>query len=83
MTDRTDLEKAQGVLDQFKIDKAAGHPWLPGATFISNPGLDLYILAALEQWVHTTRVAEQSKPARRVSLTEVPDGQNAGEGPAQ
>lgn len=79
---RTDLEKAQGVLDQFKLNKAAGHPWLPGADFISNPGLDLYIEAALEGWVHAKRAAEQSKPAKRVSLTEVSDGKDVDQGQA-
>lgn len=66
----TELEKAQAAQAAFRQSMQNGHPCLPGVVFIENPGLDLLIEAALKDWVHTNTVAEQSKPAKRVSLTE-------------
>lgn len=74
----TKLESAEAILADFKMWMVKGHPWVPGAAFISNPGLDLFVQAALEGYAHTCRVAEQAKPAKRVSLTEVSDGKDAG-----
>ena len=66
----TDLEEAATALREFKRAMQEGHPWLPGGVFTKNPGLDLYIVAALEGFVHSRQVAEQSLPAKRVSLTD-------------
>ncbi len=78
----TELEKAIEAQRAFKQSMQDGNPYLLDIVFIENPGLDLFIQAALEGWVHTKRVAEQSKPAKRVSLTEVPDDKDAGNDPA-
>lgn len=67
---RTELEKAEDALASFRNWMKSGQPYLPGVDFISNPGLDVHILSALEDFVRVKRVAEQSKPAKRVSLTE-------------
>jgi hypothetical protein len=48
-------ERAEEALAQFKRTVQEGHPWLPGLTFILNPGLDLYIVAALEKWAEDQR----------------------------
>lgn len=69
----TPFEQAESALETFKRSMEEGHPWVPGSLFISNPGLDLYILAALQGFLHAKQVAEQVKPARRVSLSENPN----------
>jgi hypothetical protein len=60
----TELEKAEAAQAAFKQSMRESHPWLPGSSFRSNPGLDLYIQAALESWVHAKREAEQWKLAQ-------------------
>lgn len=47
----TKVEKAEEALRDFKRRMAEGLPWVHSVHFIRNPGLDLYILAALEGWV--------------------------------
>lgn len=66
----TALENAEAALDEFKHWMAEGHPWVPGLTFINNPGLDEHIRVALEEFVRLRKVEELAKPARRVSLTD-------------
>lgn len=51
----TPFEQAESALATFKASMRDGHPWVPGGLFISNPGLDLYILAALQGWVEANR----------------------------
>lgn len=64
------LEDAEVAMRAFKRSVDEGHPWVPGGAFESNPGLEEHILRAFEDFVRVQRVAEQSKPAKRVSLTE-------------
>jgi len=65
----TALEEAEAALATFKASMDEGHPWVPGGLFISNPGLDQHVLAAFHEFVRVRRVAEQAKPAKRVSLS--------------
>lgn len=65
----TMLTNAEAALANYKRDLDEGHPWLPGHVFINNPGLGQHVLKAMEEFVRVQRVAEQAKPARRVSLT--------------
>lgn len=67
------LEEAKAVLEDFKRVLNEGHPWLPGNVFIRCPGLDLYVQAALEGFVYDRQVAENAKPAKRVSLSDNPN----------
>lgn len=69
----SELDLAQSALAAYEASLEAGHPWLPGGMFASNPGLDQHILSAMHEFVRVKRVAEQAKPAKRVSLVE-PDG---------
>lgn len=69
--DMTELEQAEATLANFKRSMQDGHPWVPGVAFVNNPGLDRYILNALEEF-RMLRALEQDKPAERVSLTESP-----------
>lgn len=69
----TELEIAEAALREFERSVKEGHPWLPGGTFKSNPGLEIYIEEALGTWVRIKKVAEQVNPARRVSLSEDPN----------
>lgn len=65
---KSKLERAEATLAAFKRNVDNGAPWLPGVEFINNPGLDKYIIGALEEFVRVQRVAEQSKPAKRESI---------------
>jgi hypothetical protein len=49
------VEQAEAALREFKRTVQEGHPWVPGLIFILNPGLDLYIMAALERWAEDQR----------------------------
>jgi len=73
MTDLTELEQAEAAQADFQRTREAGHPWVPGTALTKNPGLDLYIAAALESWVHLKRAQQQSQPAKRVSLSDNPN----------
>lgn len=64
----TPLEQAESALETYKRSMYEGHPWVPGALFTSNPGLDLYILAAFQGWVEASR-----EPHKRVSLSDDPN----------
>ncbi len=66
----TTLDDAKTALAEFERSVDEGHPWLPGASFIKTPGLDKHILAAMKEFVRVLQVAENAKPAVRVSLTE-------------
>lgn len=44
--------EAEMALATYRRSMEDGHPWLPGGLFISNPGLDCHILAAMEAWVN-------------------------------
>jgi hypothetical protein len=63
----TPLEQAEKTLLSFRRWMEEGHPWVPGTDFINNPGLDLYIQAALVAYVHDRQTTEQSQPDRRPS----------------
>jgi hypothetical protein len=63
MDDHTQLEAAESALAEFKRSMRSGHPWVPGVHFIKNPGLELYVQAALEGW------AEKHRPAKSVRRT--------------
>ena len=49
------VEAAEHALAEFKRTVQEGQPWVPGAHFINNPGLDLYVIAALEGWAQDTK----------------------------
>jgi len=66
----TKLEEAEAALVEFKRSVDSGHPWLPGGVFLKLPGLDQHIVRAFEDFVLKERIAEQVKPAKRVSLTD-------------
>lgn len=69
----TELEQAEMVLARFKESMEEGHPWVPGVAFVNNPGLDRHVLMALEDFARHHRALEQSKPAKRVSLSDNPN----------
>jgi len=46
----TAQQQAEAALATFRRSMREGHPWVPGGVFTSNPGLDLYVVAALESW---------------------------------
>lgn len=77
----TELEKAESTLAQFELAMNEGHPWLPGAFFNENPGLDSHIMNALDEWVRIKRIAEQAAPAKRVSLSDDPNWRPSGTTP--
>lgn len=79
----TALEEAKTALNTFKQTMAEGHPWMSGASFINNPGLDQHILAALEEFVRIQTVTKQalSRSARRVSLSDDPNWRPSGMAP--
>lgn len=78
----TKLEDAKAALAEFEKSVDAGYPWLPDSMFVDNPELVGHILGALHEFVRIQRAHEQSKPAKRVSLTEVADGKDADQGQA-
>jgi hypothetical protein len=71
--DMSKLEDAEATLADFERTLTEGHPWLPGAHFVRCPDLGSHILSALHEFVRVQRVAEQVKPAKRVSLSDNPN----------
>jgi hypothetical protein len=50
-------ERKDRMLQGYRFDLERRHPWLPGAYFVANPGLDSYILACLQAWEPAARPA--------------------------
>lgn len=50
-----EVKRAEEALAYFRRTVGEDSPWVPGILFSTNPGLDLYITAALERWVEDTK----------------------------